>query len=743
MGGGRRRPYHLSYHLSTQATEHNICCILHTLGIAILLLTFTSSSTCSVRSVRSEIDLKVMPGDRWALVGPNGAGKSTLLKALLGDEMVRVSNGKVTVKRGCRVGYLEQTAVSGSTRTVKEEVTSRMARLVAAKDSLAQAEKAVENGDYSEEALQCLADASEEFEAAGGFTVDERVSRVLGGLGFTESDQSRPVSGFSGGWQMRIALARLLLSEPELLMLDEPTNHLDAAARAWLARYLSTYPGTLLVVSHDAELLEQAVTSVAEVRFGRVEAYRSRTHAQWLVEREERQARLEAEYEAQQREMDRLQGFVDRFGAKASKASQAQSRVKALERMQKDAIAAPTKALNSRSAKFTLPKPPPCHTDMLKLQGAAFGWDQNKPPLVSGVNLQLSKGNTLVVRGPNGAGKSTLMAALRGKLPLLAGERVEGQGLDIGVFTQDLAQDLDQKAVAVDYVLSIARQYNPNLKELEARTIMGSLGLTGDKATRTIGLLSGGEKARVALAAFSLVPHTLLLLDEPTNHLDVGTIGALIEALGDYTGRGKGAGAIVVVSHDRHFCESLPVTHVATVRDGVCVFEQRGLMPADWAYGEEDMAGDTKYAAEEEDDPTLVCDATGACASVQDSTLGDQDRVAVANATMDSTDEELVSFGAGASTSTVKPLSAYEVKEMQRLEVDTERLADEVEAAVLAVQETAAAGDADVSAEAVRALAELERKLAEKEDKWAALAERAEATGVPVVGLEEGDIYLQ
>jgi len=693
----------------------------------------------------SDIDLRVTPGDRWAIVGPNGAGKSTLLKALIGrpDDDATVGPsipfGKVTVKPGTLVGYLEQTAVAGSTRTVRDEVMSRMGRLRKAKTALASAEAAVEGGDYSEGALSTLADAQTEFEEAGGYTSDERVSKVLGGLGFAEADQARLVSSFSGGWQMRVALARLLLSEPELLVLDEPTNHLDAAARGWLARYLKDYPGTLVLVSHDEDVLRSAATSVAEVRYGRLEAYRGRPYDKWLTERVERQQRQQAAYDAQQEEMARLQDFVDRFGAKASKASQAQSRLKQLERLRANAIPAPTRTLDQRAARLVLPRPPPCHTKMLRLSGspgmeskvdgadggASLGWDPALPPLVRGVDLTLEKGHVLVVRGPNGAGKSTLMATLSEKLAPLEGEVTKGEGLDLGVFTQDLAQDLDSSMIALDHVTGLARQRNPGLRDEEARTVMGTLGLSGDKAIRPIGQLSGGEKARVALAAFCLVPHTLLLLDEPTNHLDVGTIAALRDALASWTAEDApgGPGGVVVVSHDRAFCEALPVTHVATVADGVCVVEQRGLRDDDWAYDEEDaMRGDATASVDDLRGgigAAIEAVATGKAPEV----LGPEERSAKLELPDEAAEKAALTASNATTDKVTKPLSAFEQKQLAELEAEVDALATQREALEAALGETAAEGKD--TTEAAEALAACDARLSEREARWTALAERA------------------
>ncbi|CAG9465001.1 unnamed protein product [Pedinophyceae sp. YPF-701] len=524
----------------------------------------------------SDVEWSVMAGDRWALVGPNGAGKSTLVKAIIGLEGVLVPFGSVTLKHGLRLGYLEQTAVGGSTRTVREEAASRMDRLMAAKERMDRATMEVENGNSTEAALEELSASMEAFEAAGGYNADEKVSKVLKGLGFSEEAMDGACSELSLGWQMRVALARLLLSEPELLIMDEPSNHLDAASRKWLATYLSEYDGTVLLVSHDVELLRGAATSIAEVRAGTLETYRSRPYDKWVVEREERMAQQQAEYEKTQAEIERLQGFVDRFGAKATKASQAASRQKMIERLEKSSPDAPVGTLRTRAPKLDLPKPPPCNKEMLFLDDASFGWDAEGDPVVSGANLKVTRGDRVVVRGPNGAGKSTLLAAVSGRLPLASGKRRKGEGVSLGYFTQDLAQDLDQSAVAVELVLAEARQHDPLITQERARSVMGALGLSADKALRTVGMLSGGEKARVVLAMFALVPRNILLLDEPTNHLDVQTIETLVQSLKDYPG------ALMVVSHDKPFCMALGASHVATVQEGKLTVEQRDLRDSDF-----------------------------------------------------------------------------------------------------------------------------------------------------------------
>jgi len=541
------------------------------------------------------VDFKCTKGERWAFVGPNGCGKSTLMKAITGQDGVKLTSGTLKIHPSWSVGFLEQKGVSGSTLSVAEEVASRMDRLVLARAALEAAEEAMVSCDINDErcltrATEALGEATEEFEAAGGYTVDEKISRVLRGLGFQESDFGRPCSDFSGGWQMRVALARLLLSEPELLILDEPTNHLDAAARNWLSGYLARYTGTVLLVSHDEGLLASAATSIAEVRNGRLDTYKSRSYAQWQLEREEREEQRAAEFEKQQEQIAHLQSFVDRFGASATKASQAQSRVKMIEKLKREAVEAPA-GVDRFRPKLNLPRPPPCHFEQLELRGAAFGWGEL--PIVTGVDLAFRKGDRVVVRGPNGAGKSTLLRAMAGELPLKAGERVTGDGLELGFFKQDLAQELPMNERGMDVVQQAGWRVDTSLTVTQVRTVMGALGLSGDKSVRPVGQLSGGEKARVALACFALVPHNLLLLDEPSNHLDVETIDSLTEALRSFEG------AVIVISHDRKFCEALCPTHVITVDDGRATMEARDLTEADWAIDDMNSQASVDFDVEE------------------------------------------------------------------------------------------------------------------------------------------------
>ena len=538
-----------------------------------------------------DVNWRVMPNERWALVGVNGCGKSTLLRAIEASARgEKLADGVVQVSQRLRVGMLEQTAVSGSGATVREEVMSRMGTYQSAKTALEAAQEMCTTGSGAEvEALE-LAQAS--FEAAGGYDVDARVARVLKGLGFADAEFDRPCSSFSGGWQMRVGLARLLLSEPEILMLDEPTNHLDAAARTWLGKYVSEYRGTVLVVSHDEAFIGAAADSIAEVAGGRLNTYKSVTHAKFLQEREERQARAVATVEAQEREAKRLQDFIDRMGAKASKARQAKDRQGKLDKLEEKMLATRQLVLSkTRTPKLSLATPPASGSPLLALRNADLRHPRGSRDILSAAELTVNRGDRLILRGPNGAGKSTLLKALAGSLAPRAGERRADERLRLGVFAQDLAQELPQDANALEYVADAVRVADASITDEACRNTMAALGLVGDKALRRIGALSGGEKARVALATFCLTPCNLILLDEPTNHLDVAAIGALLEAIDQFTG------AVVVSSHDRPFCEAIRCSHVGYVSGGSVTVEQRSLRDSDFSVDDSGVANTEAGAA--------------------------------------------------------------------------------------------------------------------------------------------------
>jgi len=543
------------------------------------------------RDLLQEVDWRVMPGQRWGLVGSNGAGKSTMMRILCGTR--GADAGSVMIAPKVEMGYLAQTAVSGSERTVWEEARSHMHALVAAERDMADAEARLEGGDT--EAATALAAAQEAWLAAGGPDSDKRITNVLTGLGFRQEQFHVSASQFSGGWQMRIALARLLLGPAGqaaasglsggLLLLDEPTNHLDSSAIKWLGNFLRTSGGTVVVVSHDESLLEDVCDHIVEIRGKQLHTYAG-GFRYFMEQRDLRAAQARATAAAQQQEIERLERFVERFGAKASKASQAQSKAKLAEKLRDEMVEVPTAASalgggDLIKVALKLPRAPPCFTDVLMLKGASVGWGTPGvlPPLLTNVDLTIKKGQRVLVLGPNGAGKSTLLKALGGQLALWSGSRKEGEGVKMAVFSQDLAQDLPLHKTALQYVEDTARAYDPNITLEKCRAALGALGLVGSMALQEIGVLSGGEKARVALAAFALVPSNVLLLDEASNHLDAATINVLTGALQEFEG------AIVAITHNPAFAASLNATHVLRVAGGKAVLSTNmGLTDKDFQH---------------------------------------------------------------------------------------------------------------------------------------------------------------
>ena len=504
-------------------------------------------------------ELHVRPLDKIGLVGRNGAGKTSLLRLMMGE--LDPGHGKLHRRKNVAFGYLPQQAVSGSTRTVWDEAASGMSRVNGLRERLALAEAAVASG--VDGAIDRLGDATEAFRIGGGYTAVEAIGEVLDGLGFGKDDWTRTCDTFSGGWQMRIALAKLLLSEPDLLVLDEPTNHLDVAARSWLARHLEGVSHGVVVVSHDRHLLGRVANRTVEIRHKRLHVFTGNLTA-WLAERELRDAQAQAAFNTQQEEIAKLERFVDRFKAKATKAAQARSKQKALDRI--DRVEAPECDARPR---FRLPEAPGCSAEAVVLRGATTGWPEG-PDVLTDVDLILTRGMRLALIGPNGCGKSTLLHALAGRLSLRAGKRKVGKDVRFGIYTQDLAADLPGEQEALEHVLSMAPATTP----ARARAAMGALGLAGDKALRPISSLSGGEKARVVLAGFALRPCNVLCLDEPTNHLDAMTVDVLVDALKLFEG------ALLIVSHDRFLVEQL-ATHVGRVEGGRLVVHE-GVGPEDF-----------------------------------------------------------------------------------------------------------------------------------------------------------------
>ncbi len=501
----------------------------------------------------------VRPGVRTGLVGPNGAGKSTLLRVIAGTQAV--DGGEVSFEGGTTVGYLTQ-----DVQEMPGETTVLDAALDAFADVLA-AERAVRDltaeleamPDHASDAymkrIEALTRAQAELDRLEAHLVRPKAESVLSGLGFEADDMARPLRTFSGGWRMRVALARLLLQNPSVLLLDEPTNHLDIESIDWLETYLKGYPGAVVLVSHDRYFLDRMVTSIAELYAGKVAEYAG-NYAFYLEERKERRALLQAAYDNQQREIAQMERFVERFRAKATKAAQAQSRIKMLEKMER--LAPPPQ--EEAAIHFRFPEPPRSGRTVLSVSRFSKTYPNPEGGTVDVFDdagpLLIERGDKIALIGKNGAGKSTLARILDGIEPF-EGEREVGYQVQPAFFAQHQADTLDHGLTA----LGALREVSRGQSETELRSLLGAFLFQGDDVFKPVGVLSGGERSRLALARTLLSPANFLILDEPTNHLDMASKAVLVEALRQY------AGTFVVVSHDRHFLDQI-VTSVWWVGHG-------------------------------------------------------------------------------------------------------------------------------------------------------------------------------
>ena len=465
----------------------------------------------------------VYPGHRVGLIGANGSGKSSLLALLRGE--LATETGEVAVPKHWMVAHMAQD-LGDLERSALDLVLDGDPEFREAEREILRAETA---GDGT-----AIARAHARYQSSGGYTALARAGTLLSGLGFRGDDQCRPAETFSGGWRVRLGLARALMCPSDLLLLDEPTNHLDLEAVLWLEDWLRDYRGTLLLISHDRDFLDAVVGEVLHIEHRKLHHYRG-GYSDFEHQRAARLAGQQAAYERQQHAIAHMQRFVDRFRAQATKARAAQSRIKALERL---ILVAPAQA--DSPFRFNFREPPRAGNPLLALDGVRLGYGD--PPTLDAITLQLSPGDRVGLLGPNGAGKSTLVRALAGDLAPLGGRVHRNPNLRIGYFAQHQLEQLDPDASPLAHIARLG----PTATEQRLRDFIGGFGFTGDQATRPTGPLSGGEKARLVLALLVWQAPNLLLLDEPTNHLDLEMRAALTFALQDY------AGALVVVSHDRH-----------------------------------------------------------------------------------------------------------------------------------------------------------------------------------------------
>jgi len=491
-------------------------------------------------------------GERIALVGPNGAGKTTLLNIICGLE--ESDGGEVVKPSGLSMGYLPQIPNPDPASTVLEECLSGGGDLQRLKADLDAALKKMTD-DYSDASHASFERLEVKFSQAGGYAMESRAKGILSGLGFDATMQSAAPKSLSGGWRMRLELAKIFLNDPDFLVLDEPTNHLDLPSLAWVERYLAQFEGTLLFVSHDKDLLNRLPTVTAFLHGGALEAYKGNFDA-FLSQREARLEQQAAEAEGLRKRREHLEKFVERFGAKASKARQAQSRMKMISRIQEMEESFSDEETQA-ALSFRLPLAAPSGREVCSAEKITIGYSPEKP-LSRDLSLRVFRGQKIAVIGANGIGKSTLLKTIAGRLPALAGVVTQGLKVEPAYFSQDQLDTLDEDRSVLQNLMSSSS----SISEKEARGLLGSFLFRGDDVFKPVRVLSGGEKSRVGLARILVQNANFLLLDEPTNHLDMTSCEILAGAIDDYEG------TALFVSHDRSFIDGV-CTHVfAMLPDG-------------------------------------------------------------------------------------------------------------------------------------------------------------------------------
>ena len=486
------------------------------------------------RTLFRGLDVSVSAGDRIALIGANGSGKTTLLDILASETLA--DTGAISGRRGVTMGYLKQEPAPFTGKSLLQEVLEANTQAIELADRIAEMRAELSSTEAAAEQdalMHHLATLEGQLEAAGGDNRDHEAKAILSGLGFKESDFTREMTEFSGGWMMRAELARLLFRNPDVLLLDEPTNHLDLEANIWFEKYLSSFPGGVLVTSHDRTFLNQVANRVLAIEPGEVVHHRG-NYDEYLVARERALEIKEAAAARQEREIQRQMRFVERFRYKATKARQVQSRLKQLEKIEVIELPRAT-----RKVRYSFPEPPRSGADIITLADVGQSYGDNV--VYHGLNLTLERGDRVALVGPNGAGKSTLLKILAGVLPIDAGERRLGHNVTTTYYAQHVLDQLNPNNTSIEEL----REAAPAASEQNLRTILGGFLFSGDEILKPISVLSGGEKARVALAKLLLQPSNFLLMDEPTNHLDIASREILSDALSDYRG------SICLVTHDR------------------------------------------------------------------------------------------------------------------------------------------------------------------------------------------------
>ena len=505
--------------------------------------------------VLDDISLTIDRGARIALCGANGSGKSTLMRVIAGQ--ASADSGRVIAKRGVTIAYLAQSGVEHGGRTLHEELSLAFTRELAAEQELRHIEERMaEVGDGAEldRLLARYGELGEQVGPDGAADRAARLDRVSRGLGFGPGEMDQDTATFSSGWQMRIALAKLLLEGSDLLLLDEPSNYLDLEARQWLEQYLRSYRGGFLLVAHDRMLMDRTCDQVAEIYRGKLRMFAG-SFSHYLVRREAELEQMADAYERQVEEIARMEAFVRKFRANSSKARLVQSRVKLLDRM----VRLQPPPVQSHIA-FSFPEAPKGGRRALSAAGVRLSYGDHE--VIRDLDLELDRGDRLALVGENGVGKSTLMRALAGTAPVAGGQVTLGTGVSVGYYAQDRAEQLTGSGSVLEYMEAVA----PTDMVPRVRNLLGAFLFSGDEVFKPLSVLSGGERSRVALVHLLLEPANLLLLDEPTSHLDLSAISVLTQALRSY------AGTLLFASHDEYFIEQLATTVLEVSRDRVRLY---------------------------------------------------------------------------------------------------------------------------------------------------------------------------